>query len=234
MNIYDPEKHHRRSIRLKGYDYSQSGLYFITICTQNYLHLFGGIENGKLELNDAGRMVEKWYYELENKYFDIKCHEKIVMPNHFHCIIEIRPKNVGADLRVCPKNVGVDLRVCPKNVGADLRVCPKNVGADLRVCPNGQGEHTGSPLHCVVQWFKTMVTNEYIRGVKKYKWRAFNKKLWQRNYWEHIIRNKNEFSNISQYIKNNPMNWQTDKLNDVNGNRINEPHSAYGDEIWMV
>jgi putative transposase len=61
---FDPEKHHRRSIRLKGYDYSRAGLYFITICVQNRLHLFGDVNNGKMLLNDAGRMIEKWYYEL--------------------------------------------------------------------------------------------------------------------------------------------------------------------------
>ena len=85
--VYNPQKHHRRTIRLKGYDYSQAGLYFITICTKNRACLFGEIENGSMILNDAGRMVEKWYAELENKYPGKCCHEMVVMPNHFHCII---------------------------------------------------------------------------------------------------------------------------------------------------
>ena len=93
---YDPKIHHRKSIRLKNYDYSQAGLYFVTICTQNRLHLFGEIVDDEMVLNDAGLMVEKWYYELENKFTDMKCREMIIMPNHFHCIVE----NVGADLRV--------------------------------------------------------------------------------------------------------------------------------------
>ncbi len=95
---YHPNIHHRRSIRLKGYDYSQAGLYFITICCQDRMGRFGDVVNGEMILNDAGHMVEKWYDELENKCTDIRCHEMIVMPNHFHCILE----NVGADLRVCP------------------------------------------------------------------------------------------------------------------------------------
>jgi len=70
---YDPKKHHRRSIRLKGYDYARAGLYFITICVQHHTCLFGYIENGVMILNDAGVMVEKWYYELENKYPDKNC-----------------------------------------------------------------------------------------------------------------------------------------------------------------
>ena len=102
MNKYNPHIHHRRSIRLKGYDYSQAGLYFITICCQDRACLFGKIKNGILQLNDAGRMVEKWYRELENKFPDIRCREMIVMPNHFHCIIENTGTPVGADLRVCP------------------------------------------------------------------------------------------------------------------------------------
>ncbi len=98
--------HKRKSIRLQGYDYSQAGAYFVTICTQNRACLFGGIIDGKMALNDAGRMVEKWCFALENKFHDIRCDEFIVMPNHFHCIIiNIGPpivSTVGADLCVCP------------------------------------------------------------------------------------------------------------------------------------
>jgi len=217
---YDPQKHHRRSIRLKGYDYSQSGAYFVTIVTQNRERLFGEIVNGSMVLNNAGKMVEKWWYELNNKFPNIKLDGHITMPNHFHGIII----TVGADLRVCPGNA--DLRVCPGN--ADLRVCPGN--ADLRVCPginnndnfggehmgsNGEhiglrGEHIGSPLHKIVQWFKTMTTNDYINHVKTNNWKPFNKKLWQRNYYEHIIRNEIELNKIRQYIINNPLNWEKD------------------------
>ena len=104
MQHYNPNIHKRKSIRLKGYDYSQAGLYFITICCQNRDCLFGKIENGEMKWNDAGKMIEKWYYELMNKFPDIKCDEMIVMPNHFHCIVEI----VGADLRVCPGAAGMN------------------------------------------------------------------------------------------------------------------------------
>jgi REP element-mobilizing transposase RayT len=216
MQQYNPNIHHRKSIRLKGYDYAQAGLYFITICCNrrgNPTWLpFGYIKNGQMILNNAGRMVGKWYDELENKFPDIRCHEMVVMPNHFHCIIE----NIGAvraDLRVCPDN---------NNERADLHVCPdyNNERADLRVCPDAnnantnpiKGEHVGSPLHRVVQWFKTMTTNEYIRGVKTLGWQPFNGKLWQRNYYEHIIRNEQSYQNISNYIINNPAKWQEDKF----------------------
>jgi putative transposase len=93
------------------------------------------------------------------------------------------------------------------------------VGADLRVCPNDNrqectsGEHTGSPLHRVIQWFKTMTTNEYIRGVKQHGWTPIPSKLWQRNYYEHIVRNEKELARIREYIRNNPAHWDTDKEN---------------------
>jgi REP element-mobilizing transposase RayT len=88
---YNPEIHHRRSIRLKGFDYSRQGLYFITICTQEKECLFGDIGihlPGVISLNKAGEMTTKWYDKLPEKYPDKICHEMIVMPNHIHFIIE--------------------------------------------------------------------------------------------------------------------------------------------------
>lgn len=200
---FNPNIHHRRSIRLKGYDYAQAGWYFITICCQDRVCLFGEIDakmgehagtsvrQAKMIANDAGMMVEKWYYALENKFVDIKCHEMIVMPNHFHCILQ----NVGT-------------------AGADLRVCPdtNNDHANNDHANPIGGEHAGSPLHRVVQWFKTMTTNEYIRGVKTLGWQPFNGKLWQRNYYEHIIRDEQSYHNICEYIIDNPAKWAADKF----------------------
>ena len=201
MSNYNPNIHHRRSIRLKGYDFSQTGFYFVTIATQNRLDLFGEIKNGE--------MIEKWYAELENKFPDIKNHEMTIMPNHCHCIIEI----VGADLCVCPNaNADTTTNKQQTNMGEQ----PMTTGKQPMISgeqPTIMGEHVGSPLHRVVQWFKTMTTNEYIRNVKSNNWQRFNGKLWQRNYWEHIIRNENEYNRISQYIIENPIKWDLDKLN---------------------
>ena len=91
------------------------------------------------------------------------------------------------------------------------------VGADRCVCPqNGSnaipGEHTGSTLHRVVQWFKTMTTNAYINGIKQHGWQPFNTRFWQRNYYEHIIRNQQAYDEIEAYIIENPLNWETDDL----------------------
>ena len=99
-NNYNPLVHHRRSIRLKGYDYSKSGAYFVTPNVQHHLCFFGKIIQGEMIKNDAGLMIEKWWIELKNKFPNIELDEFQIMPNHFHGIIIIN--NVGADLRVCP------------------------------------------------------------------------------------------------------------------------------------
>jgi putative transposase len=239
---YNPKIHKRKSIRLKGYDYSQAGLYFVTICVKDMKCLFGRIENGEMILNDAGRMVEDWYWKLESKFPDIRCDEMVVMPNHFHCIIEnVGPvaatvsasvgSTVGADPRVCPEGATNDsgppvendsVETIPNEITPKISIPPvsdnlsksdtptvlgEHVGS-----PPGLGEHVGSPLHRVVQWFETMTTNEYIRGVKNLGWKPFNGKLWQRNYYEHIIRDQRAYENISQYIRNNPSKWNEDKF----------------------
>lgn len=193
---YNPELHHRRSIRLKNYDYSQVGVYFVTICTQNRECFFGNVVEQEMLLNDKGQMVRKWWAELVNKFRDIELDEFIIMPNHMHGIISI----VGADLRVCP---------------TDLRVCPDN-NANSTNNPMEKGEHTGSPLHKIIQWFKTMTTGEYFKNIKVKQWAPVNKRLWQRNYYEHIIRNEKELTEIRQYILNNPLKWDLDNENPLN------------------
>ena len=158
-------------------------------------------------LNDAGKVMEKWYFELPNKFPDIEQGHYVVMPNHFHAIIINNGKgNPNAPYQ---NPVGADPSF-RNPVRADLCVRPTNEN----IPPDGDilGEHIGSPLHGVVQWFKTMSTNEYIRGVKNHDWPRFRDKLWQRNYYEHIIRDQRGFENISGYIENNPGKWGDDRF----------------------
>ena len=181
---YNPDIHHCRSIRLKGYDYLQAGLYFITICTQNRLCLFGKIENREMILNDPGIMIERQWQELIYRFDNIKADEFIVMPNHFHGIV---------------KFVGVPL------VGTQNTKQQPTTGQPQGIAPT---------VGDVVGAFKSLTTNEYIRGVKNNRWSRFNKKLWQRNYYEHIIRNEKSCYHILEYIQNNPLKWQDDKYYD--------------------
>ena len=209
---YNPNIHHRRSIRLKGYDYSQAGLYFITICCQNRAHLFGHVENGEMILNDAGKMVEQEWLKLPERFKNIQLHEYVVMPNHFHAILEI----VGATLVVAPNNdaapnndvmkKGQPQGIAPTGI-APTGIVPTEIaptGIDPTKKPKTVGDMVGA--------FQSIVTVEYIRGVKQNGWTPFDKKMLQRNYWEHIIRNENEYERIAKYITNNPKNWDNDKL----------------------
>ena len=201
---YNPTIHHRRSIRLKGYDYSQAGLYFITICVQNRKCLFGEIIDGLMILNDAGEMVDNEWKKISERFTNVQLHEYIVMPNHFHAILEI----VGATLVVAPHNKTVASEkkqpqgIAPTNeLNANENVQSKTF---VPAKPKTVGDIVGA--------FQSIATVEYIRGVKQWGWKPFNGKLWQRNYYEHIIRDKQSYQRISNYIINNPKNWKGDKF----------------------
>jgi len=181
---FNPECHHRRSIRLKGYDYSRPGAYFITICTQDRACLFGEVVDGEMRLNDAGQMVQDVWDELPAFYPGVQTDAFIVMPNHIHGIIIL----VGADPCVCP-NTG-------QTIGQPQGVAPTRLS-----------------LPDVVHRFKTMTTKRYIDGVKKFGWTPFRRRLWQRNYYEHIIRNDHALQRIREYIWTNPLRWHLDREN---------------------
>jgi len=196
---FDPRKHHRRSIRLKNYNYASEGAYYVTIVTQGREHLFGEIVNEEMVLNEAGEMIVKWWNELPNKFPNMILGEFVVMPNHFHGIIFI-VETVGADLRVRPDDGKNKPDQKDENISSQ------------------KGGHIGpplqpAPLSQMLQWFKTMTTNEYIRGVKQLNWKPFVGKLWQRNYYEHIIRNEKELQQKTDYILDNPSRWNEDEEN---------------------
>ena len=101
--MYDPARHHRRSIRLPGYDYARSGRYLVTICTQNRTCLFGHVIDDQMRLNPSGRTIHTTWDELPNQYPGIRNDAFVVMPNHIHAILVLTPAHpVGADPRVCP------------------------------------------------------------------------------------------------------------------------------------
>ena len=131
MAKYNPNIHHRRSIRLKGYDYSQAGLYFVTIVCQNRKHLFGKIQNGKMIFNDAGKMVNSEWLKITDRFKNIQLHEYILMPNHFHAILEI----VGTTLVVGPNpnndmvnKKGQPKGITPTDTPTDTKTNKKTLG----------------------------------------------------------------------------------------------------------
>ena len=215
MNKYNPNIHHRRSIRLKGYDYSQAGLYFITICCQDRACLFGKIIVGAslvdaqntvgqpqgigltIILNDAGKMIETEWLSLPNMFKNIQLHEYIVMPNHFHGILQIISNAVGATLVVAQN----------EPVAQNDNEMDNDKGR-----PQWHAPTTDKTIGDMMDAFKSITTVEYIRGVKNMVWQPFNGKLWQRNFHEHIIRNEKSYQTISEYIINNPSQWNNDNF----------------------
>ncbi len=210
MNEYNPQIHHRRSIRLRGYDYSQEGLYFITICVQDRACLFGKIENGEMNLNDAGKMVETEWLKLPNRFTNIELHEYMVMPNHFHAILEIVGTTVGAPLVVALNNNPVAQNdTCVTDNGRPQTFAIDN-GRPQGHAPTDTAKN--KTVGDMMDAFESITTVEYIRGVKTFGWQRFSGKIWQRNYYEHIIRDEQSYQRISEYIINNPAKWADDKL----------------------
>ena len=157
-------------------------------------------------LNDSGKMVEHEWLKLPQRFTNIKLHEFVVMPNHFHSIMEI----VGATLVVAQNETGLQPPTAQPSPAQ-----PPSSGQPQGIAPTGKPKTVGD----MVGAFQSIVTVEYIRGVKNLGWEPFNGKLWQRNYWERIIRDEQSYHRIAEYIINNPRNWDNDKLNKkYNGN----------------
>lgn len=172
----------RRSIRLPGYDYSKGGYYSVTICIQNRLNLLGKIVDGEMILNLAGKMIKNLWCQIPEKYPGVDIDEYIFMPNHMHGIVI---------------------------VGTESNVKPMvNVNGQAR----GPAPTPILSLPDVVHRFKSFSTHEYKDRIRQHKWPIINKRLWQRNYYEHIIRNDQDCQTIRRYIQDNPKNWERDKL----------------------
>ncbi len=170
---FEPEKHHRRSIRLKGYDYSQPGAYFVTICTKNRKCLFGNVFDGKIILNDAGQIAQKCWSGIPDHYPNVILDEFVIMPNHIHGIIII---NVGANNH-SPLQNGSQQSL--------FRSPSRTIGS-------------------IIRGFKIGITKWFRQNTDLYD-------IWQRNYYEHIIRNEQELNKIREYIINNPLKWELDE-----------------------
>ncbi len=183
--IYDPEKHLRRSIRLKGYDYSTAGAYFVTVCTYRRECFLGEIADGQMRLSDAGRMVHLIWEQLPDHYPYIKLDAFVIMPNHVHGIVML---NDSTDV-----------------VGAGLKPA-RDVRAGLKPASTAGGKRHGIP--------------EIIRAFKTFASRRINESremmgvpTWQRNYYEHVVRNDRALNAIRNYIEANPSQWDNDPEN---------------------
>jgi REP element-mobilizing transposase RayT len=172
---FNPDQHHRRSMRLKGYDYAQAGAYFITICTDNRACLFGEITDGLMRLNELGRIAEQDWLHLPEHHPHLDLDAFVIMPNHLHGVLIVSDT------------------------------------------PNSRSGRVGLA--------------EILRGFKSFSARAINVQrgasgvsVWQRNYYERVIRDEAMLNSIRQYIENNPVNWDKDTDHPTNFARAPRPN----------
>ncbi|MBD2168299.1 transposase [Calothrix membranacea FACHB-236] len=180
---YDPQKHHRRSIRLKGYNYTQPSAYFITICTKARQCLFGNVVNGEMQLNYLGYIAFNYWQTIPEHFPHIELDAFVVMPNHLHGILIITENPVGA------------------------RQC-----LALNQHPNHKTEKSCKPVRgsisTVIGSYKSVVSKS-INII----WQTHGQSIWQRNFYEHIGRAEKSVDNIREYIANNPQRWDDDPEN---------------------
>jgi len=182
--MYNADIHHRRSIRLRDYDYSRAGAYFVTVCTWQKECIFGEVVNGVMMPNEYGRVVSSHWNEIPRHYDVAGCDQFVVMPNHFHGIVMIDDGNVGAIHELPLHNLsGIENRIVRRRMSL-----PRIVGR-----------------------FKMNVSKQ-INTTRNTPGRP----LWQRNYFEHIIRSEDELRRIRQYIAENPFRWAEDGDNPIN------------------
>ena len=192
MSQFDPKKHHRRSIRLQGYDYSQAGGYFVTVVTWHRECLFGEIVNADMVLNEFGKIASECWLAIPEHFPNVELGAYVIMPNHVHGIIVIRAN---------------------ESLLATKTVDDRRGAAMLRPYDGEQNPHKinvkpGS-LGAIVRSYKSAVSyrinkEHYATGI------------WQRNYYEHIIRNETDLRNKTEYIEANPLLWEQDAENPIN------------------
>jgi putative transposase len=251
---YNPEIHRRRSIRLKGYDYGQAGLYCITICAWQRQCIFGAIANGEMQLGPLGTIARDEWLRTAELRPHIALAEFVVMPNHLHGIIVMGDMDGGmaiaADNKLTVNGRGTPPRALPDAppcalpdaggdasrgtrrralpgewtqgmqgmVGGDAgdegtrRRAPTGDGSQGRQMPRGVeafGKPTSNTISAIARGYKAAVTKQ-INIVRN----APGCPVWQRNYYEHVIRSEADYLRIAAYILDNPRRWQEDSLND--------------------
>jgi putative transposase len=199
------EGRRRRSIRLRGYDYSQEGAYFITICAQDGLHFFGEVVDGAMQPNAAGRMICEMWNALPERFPAVELDAFEVMPNHVHAIVVI--------LRRTGENSAKSQTMSPATAAATPHQGETQESINRKESPANGIKDSSPSLGDIVGAFKSLTTLEYGRGVRRYRWPPFKVRLWQRNYFERVVRNEDELERLRVYIAENPMRWDLDREN---------------------
>lgn len=193
MTLFNPQIHHRRSLRLNGYDYSLAGLYFITISCHDKICRFGNVVNNEMVLNEYGKVAYEEWLKLSERFSNFELDVFQIMPNHMHGIVWLT--DVGATLAVAQTRAGAS---------------PAPTVAQPHTVAQNRAGASPAPTVCgIVGAYKSLVANRCL-DIYKSKNEMMGK-LWQRNYYEHIIRNDFAYERISEYIIQNPLKWMDDK-----------------------
>ena len=286
--IYDPDRHHRRSIRLRGYDYSQPGAYFITVCTHDRACMFGEVVDGEMQLNEYGQIVRDAWDDLPNHYAGVTLDAFVIMPNHVHGIIVLTGSPARADgvtlgatfetvsMGMATGSMAVDSAAGTDSVrtdtaaGADVAnagvagagmvvvgagfkpapttpptiiaapadaapapTTPPTIAAapadaapapttppTIIAAPADAAPASASAGNPMPDHARPVPLSEVVRAFKTFSARRINKRrntqgvpVWQRNYYEHIVRDEKSLNRIREYIANNPLRWTMDREN---------------------
>lgn len=178
--------HHRKSIRLRGYDYTQAGAYFITLVTYQRICLFGEWVAEEIKPSKIGNMVISEWKRIERRFLTVELDEWVIMPNHFHGIIVLSEPMGKGQIEKQPGN------------------------ESFQAPHTASEERFGSPVKgsvpTIIRSFKSSVT-------QKAQWMGMMTPIWQRNYYEHVIRNEDELDQTRLYIQDNPRRWLEDAEN---------------------
>ncbi len=181
---YDPDRHHRQSIRLRGYDYTQAGAYFVTIVVRDRECLLGEIVAGEMRLSEYGRIIAAEWQKIPARFPDVTTDASMVMPNHLHGVIVINGRGEASAAKQMRRH--------------DI------AGGGFAPTLRAMGTLPGS-LGAIMQNFKSTSTRQ-VNILRQTPGRP----LWQRNYFERIIRDERELNRIREYISNNPLRWALD------------------------
>ena len=200
--------HNRKRNRLAGYDYSTPGYYFVTVCTQGMMEYFGCVQNNKIELNDAGRIVQDRIRWLENHFKYIEIIKFVVMPNHIHIIIQIINVGTGRDLSDIKTGTTGDL--------SDIKTENDKETGNVMKIGTGKETRTTRELSLRKSLRKIKSLSEIVGAFKTTSSKlihqsGLNEFQWQRSFYDHIIRNDEELIRISDYIEKNPLLWKQDE-----------------------
>jgi REP element-mobilizing transposase RayT len=232
INKYNPDSHNRKSIRLSGYNYAQEGLYFITLCVQDRENIFGSISNGILTLNTIGKIAQKEWLNTIEVRDNVELHEFIIMPNHIHGIVEITKdksktednigfksptQTIGAIVRGYKIATIKQIKEYIAHIDSkseyskgELQFAPKNQTIQSK-SEYSKGESSkGESSKGELQFAPTAPTAPTAQTINTIK--ILDYKIWQRNYYEHIIKDEPAYQNISNYILTNPEKWYDDKF----------------------